>query len=323
MRASKLIWTGMLSVSLVSAQHRTQVFLSPIANPQLKQKIQENASFLLTEFNVAFQDRKALTLNEVMFTESARRTIQSLWKTKPFYCEETEVITNLVTRTDRNYEIRNISLVFAMDPAGDSLHYEEGVIILTPTGLVDDFYFGLERHRYKDLLNAGNTVTEFRRRQIILDFVENFRTAYNRKDLPYIRDVFSDHALIIVGKVVEVDENSPNMLESSFEKKKVELIRLNKQQYIERLTRVFQVNQFIKVGFDEIEIFRHPLYDRIYGVTLLQHWTSSHYSDVGYLFLMIDFKDVDNPMIHVRTWQPEKYTSDDEVIGLGDFEIVQ
>jgi len=25
----------------------------------------------------------------------------------------------------------------------------------------------------------------------------------------------------------------------------------------------------------------------------------------------------------VRTWQPEKYTSDDEVIGLGDFEIVQ
>ena len=122
---------------------------------------------------------------------------------------------------------------------------------------------------------------------------------------------------------MEEDKNSPNLLDGNFEKKKVELIRLNKQEYIDRLTRVFKVNQFIKVGFDEIEIYQHPLYDRIYGVTLLQHWTSSTYSDVGYLFLMVDFKDESHPMIHVRTWQPQKYTAEDEVIGLGDFEIVQ
>jgi len=323
MNELKLLIAGLLISVSLCAQHRTQVYLSPTGNPTLLNKIQKNASYLLTEFNVAFMEEKSPALNEVMFSESARQAIQSLWKTSPFYCEETEIITNLVTRTDRNYEIRNISLVFQIGDTEDSLHYEEGVIILTPTGLIDNFYFGLERHRYQDLLNAGNTVTDYRRRQIILDFVENFRTAYNRKDLPYIRDVFSDHALIIVGKVVEVDENSPNMLESSFEKKKVELIRMNKQEYIDRLTRVFSVNQFIKVGFDDIEIFRHPLYERIYGVTLLQHWTTSSYADVGYLFLMIDFKDEDNPMIHVRTWQPEKYTSADEVIGLGDFEIVQ
>lgn len=318
----KSLLTFILFSTLLHGQHRTNVYLSPTGNPSLINRIQTNATYLLTEFNVAFQEERMPLLNDIMFSESARKTIESLWSTKPFYCEETEIITNLVTRTDRNYEIRNISLVFQMGETGDPLHYEEGVIILTPTGLVDNFYFGLERHRYQDLLNAGNTVTDFRRRQIILDFVENFRTAYNRKDLPYIRDVFSDHALIIVGKVVEVDEGSPNLLESTFEKKKVELIRLNKQEYIDRLTRVFSVNQFVKVGFNEIEIFRHPLYDRIYGVTLLQHWNTSTYSDVGYLFLMIDFKDEDNPMIHVRTWQPEQYTSVDDVIGLGDFEIV-
>ena len=303
------------------AQHKTQVFLSPIGNPALQQKIEKAASYLCTEFNVAFKNGTLPVLNDNMFTESAQKNILALWNTKPFYCEETEIITNLVTRSDRSYEIRGIALVFEIED--EEPHYEEGVILLTPTGLIDDFYFGLENHRYKSLLQAGNTVTEFRRRQIILDFVENFRTAYNRKDLTYIQSVFSDHALIIVGKVVEVDESSPSMLDGSFEKKKVELIRLNKQEYIDRLTRVFKVNQFIKVGFDEIEIYQHPLYDRIYGVTLLQHWTSSTYSDVGYLFLMVDFKDEDNPMIHVRTWQPEKYTSDDEVIGLGDFEIVQ
>lgn len=303
------------------AQHKTQVFLGPIGNPKLQERIEASASYLLTEFNVAFKNGTLPVLNENMFTRSAMKNILALWNTKPFYCEETEIVTNLVTRSDRSYEIRPVALVFQIE--GEEPHYEEGVILITPTGLIDDFYFGLENHRYKSLLQAGNTVTEFRRRQIILDFVENFRTAYNRKDLTYIQSVFSDHALIIVGKVVEVDENSPNLLDGNFEKKKVELIRLNKQEYIDRLTRVFKVNQFIKVGFDEIEIYQHPLYDRIYGVTLLQRWTSSTYSDVGYLFLMIDFKDENNPMIHVRTWQPEKYTAEDEVIGLGDFEIVQ
>jgi len=310
----------LLTIALL-AQHKTQVFLSPIGNAKLQERIEASATYLLTEFNVAFKNGTLPVLNENMFTQSAMKNILALWHTKPFYCEETEIVTNLVTRSDRSYEIRPVALVF--ETAGENPHYEEGVILITPTGLIDDFYFGLENHRYKSLLQAGNTVTEFRRRQIILDFVENFRTAYNRKDLPYIQSVFSDHALIIVGKVVEEDKNSPNMLDGNFEKKKVELIRLNKQEYIDRLTRVFKVNQFIKVGFDEIEIYQHPLYDRIYGVTLLQRWTSSTYSDVGYLFLMIDFKDESHPMIHVRTWQPQKYTAEDEVIGLGDFEIVQ
>ena len=310
----------LLTIALL-AQHKTQVFLSPIGNAKLQERIEASATYLLTEFNVAFKNGTLPGLNENMFTQSAMKNILALWNTKPFYCEETEIVTNLVTRSDRSYEIRPVALVF--ETAGENPHYEEGVILITPTGLIDDFYFGLENHRYKSLLQAGNTVTEFRRRQIILDFVENFRTAYNRKDLPYIQSVFSDHALIIVGKVVEEDKNSPNMLDGNFEKKKVELIRLNKQEYIDRLTRVFKVNQFIKVGFDEIEIYQHPLYDRIYGVTLLQRWTSSTYSDVGYLFLMIDFKDESHPMIHVRTWQPQKYTAEDEVIGLGDFEIVQ
>jgi len=310
----------LLTIALL-AQHKTQVFLSPIGNAKLQERIEASATYLLTEFNVAFKNGTLPVLNEDMFTQSAMKNILALWNTKPFYCEETEIVTNLVTRSDRSYEIRPVALVF--ETAGENPHYEEGVILITPTGLIDDFYFGLENHRYKSLLQAGNTVTEFRRRQIILDFVENFRTAYNRKDLPYIQSVFSDHALIIVGKVVEEDKNSPNMLDGNFEKKKVELIRLNKQEYIDRLTRVFKVNQFIKVGFDEIEIYQHPLYDRIYGVTLLQRWTSSTYSDVGYLFLMIDFKDESHPMIHVRTWQPQKYTAEDEVIGLGDFEIVQ
>ena len=39
---------------------------------------------------------------------------------------------------------------------------------------------------------------------------------------------------------------------------------------------------------------------------MMQSWNTKRYSDEGYLFLMIDFSNEDNPLIHVRTWQPNK-----------------
>ena len=41
------------------------------------------------------------------------------------------------------------------------------------------------------------------------------------------------------------------------------------------------------------------------------------------MFLLIDFEDKDNPVITVRTWQPEKYDGRDlkrdEIFQIGDF----
>jgi hypothetical protein len=298
------------------------VLLSPFGNSSLQRTIEYNASKLLTTFNVSFVDNnRELALDTTYTTEAGRRSIKSLWETKPFFCDKPEVINNLVRCVDGNYEIRNIPLTLKFE--GDSTLQEEGVLIFTPSGKICDLYFGLESHRYRNLISEGNTLVEFRRRQVILDFVENFRTAYNRKDLTYINDVFSDNALIIVGRVIEIGVETRDYLDNNLGKKRVELVRYNKKEYIDHLKTVFQRNEFIKVGFDNIDIFQHPKYKRIYGLTLLQNWTSSSYSDQGYLFLMIDFKDEERPIVHVRTWQPEAYTPEEDVIGLGDFEIIE
>lgn len=304
------------------AQHRTIVLLSPFGNSSLQRTIEYNASKLLTTFNVSFvNNNRELALDTTYTTEAGRRSMKSLWETKPFVCDELEVINNLVRCVDGNYEIRNIPLTLKFER--DSTLQEEGVLIFTPSGKICDLYFGLESHRYRNLISEGNTIVEFRRRQVILDFVENFRTAYNRKDSTYIKNVFSDNALIIVGRVFEIGAETRDYLDNNLGKKRVELVRYNKKEYIDHLKAVFQRNEFIKVGFGNIEIFQHPGCKRIYGLTLLQHWTSSSYSDQGYLFLMIDFKDEERPIVHVRTWQPEAYTSEEDVIGLGDFEIIE
>lgn len=143
-----------------------------------------------------------------------------------------------------------------------------------------------------------------------------------------LNSVFSDKALIITGRVVKEKPNS-DMTKMTLANNKVVYIKQTKQEYLSKLAMVFKTVKFINVKFSDIEIVEHPKYDNIYGVTLKQLWKTDRYQDEGYLFLMVDFRDSDNPLIQVRTWQPYKDTAGNivtqkkDVFHLGSFRIVR
>lgn len=64
-----------------------------------------------------------------------------------------------------------------------------------------------------------------------------------------------------------------------------------------------------------------------FGVRLRQEWKSSTYSDEGYLFLLWEFpEDGRDPIIHVRTWQPEyvngqRQKPDEDISTLAGFDL--
>ena len=160
--------------------------------------------------------------------------------------------------------------------------------------------------------------TDANRRHTILNYCEHFRTAYTTKDIDFLRQVFSDKALIIVGNVVKPLANDNKCQAEA----RVTYAIHSKQDYISRLSKVFAANQKIDVKFSGFHIMRHPTMDGIYGVTLRQHYKSDRYSDDGYLFLLWDFRDKSMPLIHVRTWQPiSSINGNNEVISLQDFNL--
>jgi hypothetical protein len=187
----------------------------------------------------------------------------------------------------------------------------------------------MELHRYDEIMaQADDDDIDYSRRQIIVDFVENFRTAYNRKDVKMLRSVFGEKALIITGRVVSEKPNT-DISKIRLNNDRVIYTRQTKEEYLAKLERVFKAIKYINVTFKDIEVVRHPKYDDIYGVTLKQFWHTNTYSDEGYLFLLIDFRDKDHPQIQVRTWQPYKdkhgniVTDEDEVFHLGSFRITR
>ncbi|MBR5716794.1 MAG: hypothetical protein IKX59_09435 [Bacteroidales bacterium] len=299
-----------------------------------KENIEQEASSLLTSFNESIlEDGKKLKDKlKVSFPEknpvnkALVKSIMDLWEQSPINCSVDEVEGNVLTLFgNRGFQMRDIP-VNVLD-ADMNNSFQDMVMSFDNDGHLTEVNMQLEKHNYNNVIVNGVKEEDLVRRQMILDFIEVFRTAYNRKDLGYLKQVYSDDALIITGTVLrKKDRNKDeNLMLQGLGGQTYQLVVQNKKEYIAKLQKIFSKNNYINIKFEEVSVIQHPIHERIYGVTLKQYWNTSTYSDVGWLFLMVNFEDPMNPSIEVRTWQPNEYEgreiTRDEVFNLDYFTI--
>lgn len=292
-------------------------------NETQQSRIGRNVSALLTEINRAQSAGRSLDFSTFDVSPSAQSSLSMLWANVPFRCYDEEIVeTLLMTRS--GCQVRNIALELKpTDTTVTDDSYQEAVIDFNrSTGRIESFYFAISNNLYAKIMEKGVEVSDMGRRQLILDYVEHFRTAYNQKDIAFLEQVFSDDAIIITGKVIKTKPTDFNPIP----KDKIIYNTQSKKEYLTNLRGVFSRNRYIRVNFSEIKITRHPNRKDFYGVLLRQGYTSSNYSDDGYVFLLWDFTDEEHPQIHARTWQPyyldkdkTKVIAQNEVFTIQDF----
>ena len=321
MKKILLLATMAMMAILVKAESISFTISDGMDNAAIKSKIETTISRMLTEINMAQDSKRSLNFSAMgNIGTRVQQSMSMLWENSPFKCTDDDIVEHCIT-TGTGYQVRNIPL--EMKPTGEREfgedEYQEAVISFDKQGNVESFYLSISMNLYMNVIKSNLELTDLRRRQLILDYVEQFRTAYNQKDINFLNQVFSDDALIITGTVIQQKHSE------GFSTPKIKYNKLSKEQYIKNLRGVFARNSYIKVTFDEIEVMRHPVNPNFYGVTLLQGWTSGTYHDDGYLFLLWDFTNENAPQIHVRTWQPDKVGGKplpkDEVFSLSDFDI--
>ena len=312
----------------VAYQQVRLVINGGISDKQLKQKMEKSVSTVMTEINRLHENNaESLALPVSCVTYEACQDLNMLWEHEHFRCVEEEIVERVLT-TRTGYQVRSIPLIVNMADKGEELGYQEAVINFNQEGIITSFYYTINPELYSKLrMNQMSDkrfeVTDIKDRMMILDYVEHFRTSYNQKDLKFLRQVFSDDALIITGKVIKVRKSE--MVPSG---NKVVYTTQTKQQYLDNLSKAFKTNSYIKVQFDDVVIVEHPTIKGIYGVTVHQSWKTARYSDEGYVFMVWDFRNPDMPQIHVRTWQPDyidkskgKKLDPNDVFTLGDFDL--
>ena len=305
-----LLWACFVP-GLVNAQQKTNFNFTDGATENLRITMQQNTKAVFDVINDSYYLKKnGLQLSPNNITSDARDRLQALWSTSSFYCTKTDVQQSILKMPNGNWQARNIPVFFEQGQTDEDKN-QDIVIEFTPTGIINDIYIAIPFHQYENIRNKGVNVTDIRWRQLIIEFVENFRTAYNRKDIEYLNQVFSKDALIITGKVLAAKGDGYPIVE-----KKVQ----NKVQYMENLKRAFANNRYINIKFSDIEVFQPYEKDYVYCVRLVQDWNASNYSDKGYIFLIIDFKNENEPQIWVRAWDPYN-TPKKSVTFEGDFVI--
>jgi len=294
-------------------------FSDGIEDYALKRKMEQQISALLTAINRAESNSSNINYLGIDIDDLASQSIGMMWNNVHFRIVDDDIVEHCLRMKTSSgkilgYQVRNIAI--EMKPLDDSYTgdlYQEVCINLDPKGTITDFNITLALNQYMRIVKEGDSLHDLDKRMQILYWVEEFRNAYDKKDIDFMEKVFSEDALIVTGKVMKrVDCEIP--------KPKVEYTTMGKQQYLANLRRVFARNSYINVHFDGISLRRHASKPNFYGVTLVQRWSSTTYSDEGIVFIIWDFSDEERPKILVRTWQPME-VDDNEVFKLKDFKL--
>ena len=184
---------------------------------------------------------------------------------------------------------------------------------------IESLAFALTKKAEDDIFNADASLWKDVSRYAILQFMEDYQTAYALKRIDYIDRIFSDDAIIIVGSMLKPAKQA-NLEGKQIDlgNENVEFRQRTKTEYLNKLKTQFNNREYIHLTFEnnEIQLVNAPYRElgTVFAVQIRQLYNSSNYSDQGYLTLVFDASR-ELPLIGVRLWQPDKT----EMIKIQDF----
>lgn len=181
---------------------------------------------------------------------------------------------------------------------------------------IESVAFALTQRAENDIMNAAASWPEVSR-WAILNFMEDYQTAFALKRTDYINSIFSDDALIITGTILKKLNNAERAFDRSKSldlggPKDIAYSQLSKTEYIDRLRKIFSTREYVHLQFEDnvTRMIDLPAINGInkgaaFGIEIKQRYESTGYSDDGYLTMVFDTRGK-LPVIHVRLWQPDK-----------------
>ncbi len=199
------------------------------------------------------------------------------------------------------YVCRSVPMKFSF-PQSQKSFWENVVFRMDAEGRIENLTFALEAETVQGILSKTQWTDGAK--MALIAFLENYKTAFALTRLDYISEIFSDDALIIVGRTVKTTrlDNGIRMAQDA-----VVYNRYTKSAYLEQLRRSFDSKEYINLRFANADVCKltRGVHKNLYGIQLKQDYFSSNYGDTGYLYLLVDMEDSERPLIYIRTWQPQ------------------
>ncbi len=204
-----------------------------------------------------------------------------------------------ITAFANGYLVRGIKASFSFKKNNKS--FVEDLVFYIKDNKIDGINFGLEQSALEDILR--HDMWDAYSRLVLVNFLENYKTAYALERLDYLNAVFSDDALIIVGNKLPQPKASDV---TAVDAVSYEHNRLTKSQYMAQLERVFKKQEYVNIQFEDASVKKTSRTSERYEIIIKQHYYSTTYADKGYLYLLADISNPEQPIIHVRVWDEDR-----------------
>ena len=204
-----------------------------------------------------------------------------------------------ITAFANGYLVRGIKASFSFKKNNKS--FVEDLVFYIKDNKIDGINFGLENSALEDILR--HDMWDAYSRLVLVNFLENYKTAYALERLDYLNAVFSDDALIIVGNKLPQPKASDV---TAVDAVSYEHNRLTKSQYMAQLERVFKKQEYVNIQFEDASVKKTSRNTERYEIIIKQHYYSTTYADKGYLYLLADISNPEQPIIHVRVWDEDR-----------------
>lgn len=171
---------------------------------------------------------------------------------------------------------------------------------------VESVAFGLGGAARRDIFAQGGDAWGDDVKMTIATFLENYKTAFALKRLDYIRSIFDEDAYIIVGHKLRKMQRAEGDIDGFALGSEYRFQQKTKGEYLAQLEKCFASNEFVNINFSDNDVQKAAFGGNTFGIQIKQDYWSQHYGDQGYLFLFVDLNDAAQPVIKIRTWQPER-----------------
>lgn len=217
---------------------------------------------------------------------------------------------------------RGLQMSFSFNRGTKKTFVEDVVLTFNASHKIENVAFGLGQIAENDILCKYAPGWKDETREMIMEFMENYKTAYCLKRIDYIRDIFADDAVIIIGNVAKRRPGQRHQeREITLEGREVITTnRYTKDEYLRNLKRCFDRNEFINIRFthNDVQWLEKFEKEELFAIQIGQEYNSTTYGDKGYLFLLVDMTDHQAPQIKIRTWQPNEVDMK-KIYNAGDF----
>lgn len=294
-----------------------------IENGELKSRMEENVSSLLSEIARAASKNSSLNLTNINMEDETKRRLNMLWNENiRFKCDKESIISKCLNDF-QGFQLRNIPItILSPDSTYNGSLNRELTISLNKEGFITGVRFSLELNEdVARILYSPAAVADTRQRREILKWLEDYVSFYSERNIEALNKIYCDDALIITGSLVTSSNNEENESKYYSQDNKIEYKLSSLTKYINNLAKVFSKKEDINISIDNISVMMHGAVKNIYGLTFHQKLEAGEFSNEGWAFFMWDFREPGTPVISVRTWQPEQVVKRDGVMSLDDIFI--